>query len=117
MDCTHRAPLSTGFPRQEYWKGLPFPPPGNQIRISYIVRWIVYHYTTWEALYSSLQTYGIFSISLVTEVYKMKKVPLYLISNCVFCMWSTEETDSCLVVLSNCAREKLKLVEAGDKSK
>ena len=25
----HHAPLSTGFPRQEYWSGLPFPLPGN----------------------------------------------------------------------------------------
>ena len=24
-----QAPLSTGFSRQEYWNGLPFPPPGN----------------------------------------------------------------------------------------
>ena len=24
----HQAPLSTGFSRQEYWSGLPFPPPG-----------------------------------------------------------------------------------------
>ena len=24
-----QAPLSTGFPRQEYWSGLPFPSPGN----------------------------------------------------------------------------------------
>ena len=24
----HQAPLSTGFPRQEYWSGLPFPSPG-----------------------------------------------------------------------------------------
>ena len=23
------APLSTGFPRQEYWSGLPFPSPGD----------------------------------------------------------------------------------------
>ena len=23
----HQAPLSTGFPRQEYWSGLPFPLP------------------------------------------------------------------------------------------
>ena len=23
-----QAPLSMGFPRQEYWSGLPFPPPG-----------------------------------------------------------------------------------------
>ena len=27
--CTvaHQAPLSMGLPRQEYWRGLPFPPP------------------------------------------------------------------------------------------
>ena len=25
----HQAPLSMGFSRQEYWSGLPSPPPGN----------------------------------------------------------------------------------------
>ena len=25
MDCTHQAPLSTGFSKQENWSGLPFP--------------------------------------------------------------------------------------------
>ena len=25
----HQAPLSRGFPRQEYWSGLLFPPPGD----------------------------------------------------------------------------------------
>ena len=25
----HQAPLSMGFPRQECWSGLPFPPPGD----------------------------------------------------------------------------------------
>ena len=25
----HQAPLSIGFPRQEYWRGLPFPSPGD----------------------------------------------------------------------------------------
>ena len=25
----HQAPLSTGFPKQEYWSGLPFPSPGD----------------------------------------------------------------------------------------
>ena len=25
----HQAPLPMGFPRQEYWNGLPFPPPGD----------------------------------------------------------------------------------------
>ena len=25
----HQVPLSMGFPRQEYWSGLPFPSPGE----------------------------------------------------------------------------------------
>ena len=25
----HKAPLSVGFSRQEYWRGLPFPMPGD----------------------------------------------------------------------------------------
>ena len=25
----HQAPLIMGFPRQAYWSGLPFPPPGD----------------------------------------------------------------------------------------
>ena len=25
----HQSPLSTRFPKQEYWSGLPFPPPGD----------------------------------------------------------------------------------------
>ena len=28
-DCSLPTPLSMGFPRQEYWRGLPFPPPGD----------------------------------------------------------------------------------------
>ena len=27
--CGTQAPLSLGFPRQEYWSGLPFPSPGD----------------------------------------------------------------------------------------
>ena len=29
MDCSPQAPLFMGFPRQEYWSGLPFPSPGD----------------------------------------------------------------------------------------
>ena len=29
MDCGLPDPLSMGFPRPEYWNGLPFPSPGN----------------------------------------------------------------------------------------
>ena len=27
--AAYKAPLSTGFPRQEYWSGLPLPSPGD----------------------------------------------------------------------------------------
>ena len=27
MDCTRQPPLAMGFFKQEYWSGLPFPPP------------------------------------------------------------------------------------------
>ena len=27
--AAHQTPLSMGFPRQEYWSGLPFPTPGD----------------------------------------------------------------------------------------
>ena len=29
LDVACQDPLSMGFPGQEYWSGLPFPPPGN----------------------------------------------------------------------------------------
>ena len=29
MDCTSQDPLSMGFSREEYWSGLPWPPPGD----------------------------------------------------------------------------------------
>ena len=29
MDCSPPGSLSMGFPRQGYWSGLPFPPPGD----------------------------------------------------------------------------------------
>ena len=29
VDCRPQAALSMGFPRQEHWSGLPFPPPGD----------------------------------------------------------------------------------------
>ena len=48
----HQTPLSMGFSRQEYWSGLPCPPPGessrprDRIRVSYVScigRWALYH--------------------------------------------------------------------------
>ena len=53
-----QGPLSMGFSKQEYWSGLPFPPPKDLpnpeiwTHISYdfcIGRWILYHWATKEA--------------------------------------------------------------------
>ena len=43
-----QAPLSVGFPRQEYWRGLPFPPPRNFPNPGIVGRWILYHWATRE---------------------------------------------------------------------
>ena len=49
VDWAHPAPLCVGFPRQEYWSGLPFrspgalPDPGIDSCVSCIGRWILYH--------------------------------------------------------------------------
>ena len=48
----HQTPLSMGFSRQEYWSGLPCPPPGGlpnpgmepaSVNISCVGRWVLYH--------------------------------------------------------------------------
>ena len=52
-----QAPLSMGFPSQEYWSGLPFPSPGDLpdpglrdwTQVSCISRWILYPWATREA--------------------------------------------------------------------
>ena len=31
MGCSPPGPLSVGFPRQEHWSGLLFPPPGDPV--------------------------------------------------------------------------------------
>ena len=55
---THQASLPMEISRQEYWRELPFPTPGNlsnpgiqlESCISCIGRQILYHCITWEAL-------------------------------------------------------------------
>jgi len=50
----HQPPLSMGFSSQEYWSGLPCPPPGYLSHprtevASLHCRWILYHWVTREA--------------------------------------------------------------------
>ena len=44
-------PLFMGFSRQEYWSGLPCPPPGDlpDPGIEPTGRWTLHHFATWEA--------------------------------------------------------------------
>ena len=47
MDCSLPAPLSMGFPRQEYWSGLPFllqgifPIQGSNLHLLHLLHWQV----------------------------------------------------------------------------
>ena len=34
----HQAPPSRGFSRQEYWSGLPFPPPGKSMEAASLMK-------------------------------------------------------------------------------
>ena len=54
----HQAPLSMGFSRQEYWSGLPCPPPGDlpdpgmepeSLMSPVLVGWYFITSATWEA--------------------------------------------------------------------
>ena len=83
----HQTPLSMGFPSQEYWSRLPFPSPGESswLRdwtcISYIGKWILYHWAIWEALKMTIQTaykhMKISLTSLVIQVIQMKTTIRY----------------------------------------
>ena len=68
----HQAPLSLGFSRQEYWTELPFPSPGDLLNqgsnhVSFIGRWVLYHWITREALLFKLGGFYFFSHSTVEE--------------------------------------------------
>ena len=73
-----QVPLSMGFPRQGYWSGLPFlasgdlPDPGLKNHftcISWIGRWILYHFATWEALYIYIYIYTHTHIHICVYIY------------------------------------------------
>ena len=55
----HQAPLSMGFPRQEYWSEVAISFfrrsswPRDQTQVSRIGRWILYHWATRASLYTS----------------------------------------------------------------
>ena len=58
--AAHQAPLSMGFSRQEYWSGLPYPPPGDlpdpriepTSPVSYIAGGFFTYWATWKVRYT-----------------------------------------------------------------
>ena len=59
----HQAPLTLGFPKREYWSGLPFPSPGDvpslgiklvSLESPALAGRILYHCVTWEACVSCI---------------------------------------------------------------
>ena len=69
----HQAPLSMGFPRQEYWRGLPFPPPGDlSNHVSSIGRWIFTTESPGKPTSKRLAYYSIIKwASLMAQMVKM----------------------------------------------
>ena len=89
-----QAPLSIGFPRQEYWSGLLFPSPGDlpdsgiQTGVSCIGRRILYHWATlfipmW--LYSPGCSHSFLSVSCKTETLTNKSEIVVLLKLSLKC--------------------------------
>ena len=56
-----QTPMSMGLSRQEYWSGLPFPPPGDLSNpgtepVSLIDRWVLYHSVQFSSVAQSCLT-------------------------------------------------------------
>ena len=93
---THQAPLSMGFSKQEYWSGLPCPPPGiflTQGSILHLMwllhcRWILYHWSPGEAPISHIDPLSPSTDSLARLPLFSEGLPIpfssELIRNCPF---------------------------------
>ena len=68
----HQAPLSMGLSKQEYWSGLPLPPPGDLPDVSFTSctgRQILYPWVTWEAHVHLTFNYVISRLNLISFVF------------------------------------------------
>ena len=80
----HQAPLSTEFPRQEYWSGLPFPSPGHlpnpgiepmSLASDALAGRFFTTSATWEASY----------IAVIQEFFSKRASPSFLF---LLCLWA-----------------------------
>ena len=92
-----QAPLSMGFPREEYWSGLPFPPPGDlpspgtEPRVSSICWWILYHGVIREALHGQLR------MDMFTAGKWSSSFPSFIVGQKFGCIpWSRRHTQTAI---------------------
>ena len=93
LTVAHQAPLSKGFSRQEYWSGLPCPPPGDfpdsgiqpvSLASSALAGGFFTTSTTWEAqflMYIQVIVIQLF-IHTHTHTFFQYSVPLWFITEC-----------------------------------
>ena len=109
VDCSCQAPLFTGFSRQEYWSGLPFPPPGNLpypgIELPYLGslphilhgRLILYFWATWEVPLlpygPATGSLGIYTKELKTQV--QAKMCTWMFKAALFIITMTSKQPKC----------------------
>ena len=88
----HQAPLSRGFSRQEYWRGLPYPPPGDlpdpgieptSLRSPALADGFFITNAIWEALtklftFCQTQLKDFCSFVAFHRIYFLPKIPLFL---------------------------------------
>ena len=86
-----RAPLSVGFPRQEYWSALPFSTPGYLPNpriepaspVSWVGRRILCHCTTWEVPRNPLEDFKCGSnVIILTSVFVFRVFNILCWDNC-----------------------------------
>ena len=83
----HQAPLSLGFPRQEYWSGLSFPSPGDLPTPGFELKSLVppalavFHCATWETLYLYIKACKYIlderQFSIVVTVQSLSRIQLF----------------------------------------
>ena len=82
----HKAPLSVGFSRQEYWSGLPGPPPGDLLDPGFepmclksptLAHGFFTTSTTWEAQCASSTLYKYSTTCIILDVIYSKNISIF----------------------------------------
>ena len=103
--------LSMELPRQEYWCGLPFPPPGNLLDPGIKpmspespVLTGRYHCATWEAdVGSSLCKFGFSALMGLIEAWQVKKRSSVLFSDCKILLLCNRRCQSAQGIVNWCS--------------